>query len=246
MSPRVSISPRVRALFVLAAIALVIVALHVVSRFGLRGPTGLTSNELSAWFDDPVTAVATIARWVGLALAYYLFVAVATLALNKYDPSEAPTGIRRLVPSGMASAIGLALGLTATAGPAAMHMASTGSATSLNPPESLTLTVIDDPLVLKESRPDRPPLKLVDRLAPDLESAPAPEIWHVRNGDSMWLIAEETLTDDMPANEEVSDETVAAYWRVLIEANQDRLIEPGNPDLILPGQELILPPIARG
>ena len=44
----------------------------------------------------------------------------------------------------------------------------------------------------------------------------------------------------------MTDETIAAYWRVVIEANLDRLVEPGNPDLIMPGQEIVLPPITRG
>jgi nucleoid-associated protein YgaU len=35
---------------------------------------------------------------------------------------------------------------------------------------------------------------------------------------------------------------VGRYWRRLIDANRDRLVDPGNPDLLLPGQELVLPP----
>ncbi len=238
-------SRRIRALVVLAVIAAVIVGLHLAARLGLRGPTGLSSSELSAWFDDPVAMIATITRWMALVLAYYLFAAVAALALTEPNLDEEPTGIRRFVPSGMASAIGLALGLTATAGPAALHMVSTSPATTLDPPQSLTLTTIDEPLMLDE-QPAGPTVNPADHSGSVLSSAPAPELWEVRTGDSMWLIAEETLTDDLHGDEEITEETIAAYWRVLIEANQDRLIEPGNPDLILPGQELILPPISRG
>jgi nucleoid-associated protein YgaU len=40
---------------------------------------------------------------------------------------------------------------------------------------------------------------------------------------------------------------VAAYWLVLIEANRDRLVVADNPDLLYPGQVLVLPPpVGRG
>jgi nucleoid-associated protein YgaU len=34
---------------------------------------------------------------------------------------------------------------------------------------------------------------------------------------------------------------VADYWLRLVAANRDRLIRPGDPDLIQPGQTLLLP-----
>ena len=37
------------------------------------------------------------------------------------------------------------------------------------------------------------------------------------------------------------DAEITRYWRTLVEANRDRLVVPGNPDLVLPGQELALP-----
>ena len=67
------------------------------------------------------------------------------------------------------------------------------------------------------------------------------DAWTVERGDSFWSIAEETLQDHGRGGN-LSEEDIADYWRVLIAANEDRLVEPGNPDLILPGQELILPP----
>lgn len=62
----------------------------------------------------------------------------------------------------------------------------------------------------------------------------------VAPGDSFWTIAEaEVSAADAPSP---SAEVVAPYWRRLIEANQASLVEPGNPDLIHPGQRLTLPP----
>jgi hypothetical protein len=62
--------------------------------------------------------------------------------------------------------------------------------------------------------------------------------WTVEAGDSFWSIAAETLA---PAGGEPNDRQVIAYWRRLVEANRSRLIDPGNPDLLVPGQRLVLP-----
>lgn len=53
----------------------------------------------------------------------------------------------------------------------------------------------------------------------------------VAPGDSFWTIAED----------EAGPRAVDAYWRALIEANRERLVDPSNPDLLLPGQVLQLP-----
>ncbi len=61
----------------------------------------------------------------------------------------------------------------------------------------------------------------------------------VRPGDHLWSIAEQHLSargDGVP-----TDEQVAAHWRRLIDVNRDRLVDPANPDLILPGQQFVLP-----
>jgi hypothetical protein len=34
-----------------------------------------------------------------------------------------------------------------------------------------------------------------------------------------------------------------AYLHRLVEANRDRLVDPANPDLVHPGQVMVLPPI---
>ena len=58
-------------------------------------------------------------------------------------------------------------------------------------------------------------------------------------GDTFWSIAEEALADrgSFPTQPEI-----VRYWRQLIATNQSRLAAPANPDLLLPGQSLVLPP----
>jgi len=65
-------------------------------------------------------------------------------------------------------------------------------------------------------------------------------VWTVEPGDHLWSIATETLQDSW-SRSELTDAEIVGYWREVIEANRERLVEPDNPDLILPGQELLLP-----
>lgn len=60
----------------------------------------------------------------------------------------------------------------------------------------------------------------------------------VRPGDHLWSIAEQHLA---ARGTPPAEDRVAAYWRRLIEANRDQLVDPTNPDLILPGQQFVLP-----
>ncbi len=68
-----------------------------------------------------------------------------------------------------------------------------------------------------------------------------PATWLVEPGDSLWAIAEDVVRT---ARADASDRTVARYWRSLVEANRAQLVDPGNHDLLVPGQQLVLPPFA--
>lgn len=69
--------------------------------------------------------------------------------------------------------------------------------------------------------------------------AASPEEWTVARGEHLWGIAAEVLTDHL--GRPPTDGETARYWRVLIEANRSRLVVPDDPDLILPGQRLVVP-----
>lgn len=94
---------------------------------------------------------------------------------------------------------------------------------------------------------ERPP---VMRLLPDEASSadpiptsptsgPAEAEWEVRPGDHLWSVAVQVL--QRAGTDPSSDAEVGQYWNRLIVANTDRLADPGNPDLIFPGQVLTLP-----
>jgi nucleoid-associated protein YgaU len=88
---------------------------------------------------------------------------------------------------------------------------------------------------------------------PAVDAAPAPELpmdqaavradvetWEVGAGDSFWSIAEAVMGDSQ-AGGSVTDDLIGRYWSRLVTANRDRLAAPDHPDLLIPGQLLVLP-----
>ena len=65
------------------------------------------------------------------------------------------------------------------------------------------------------------------------------DTWTVRPGDDFWSIAEEVVR----RNPEVPSMSVARYWAALLAANKGRLPVPGDPNLLFPGDRILLPPI---
>lgn len=61
----------------------------------------------------------------------------------------------------------------------------------------------------------------------------------VEAGDSFWSLAVDVVTEargGVPGDREVVE-----YWERLIAANRSRLVDSANPDLLFPGQTLLLP-----
>lgn len=71
-------------------------------------------------------------------------------------------------------------------------------------------------------------------------AAESTDEWTVGQGDHLWSIAERIVIDHQP---DADDADITAYWLSLIETNRERLAVPDNPDLIIPGQQLRLPPV---
>lgn len=61
----------------------------------------------------------------------------------------------------------------------------------------------------------------------------------VEPGDHLWKLAEERMREVLGRTPE--DSEVAPYWRKVIDVNRSRL-RSGDPDLIFPGEEIVLPP----
>lgn len=232
---------------VLGGLALLILGLHAAAQLDLRGPTGVSRAELETWLMDPVSAIATVLRWVALVLSYYL--AGVVLALSFAGDRLETSPARVLIPHGLASAVGLLLGAGAVAVPLVGHMSAQDPIAGISIPERLQLRVLEEPLTL-ETIAEAPLEPLGGRehpltapaATPPLEARRAQNTWTVEPGDSFWKIAEEELRDAW-GRDDLTDAEVDEYWRTLIAQNMDRLVEPGNPDLLFPGQKLMLPKV---
>jgi len=125
-------------------------------------------------------------------------------------------GLKRLL---MVGAI-----VTWSSGPAA-------ASTPSDPPSPLVLMDLG-PAITPSA--DAPP---ADAAPPD--AAPADAVWIVKPGDHLWHIAEQTIESVTGMPPDVRQ--VTRYWKRLIGVN---FATPGsNPDLIVPGQIVTLPPV---
>ena len=71
---------------------------------------------------------------------------------------------------------------------------------------------------------------------------PPPDQHVVVRGDDLWSVAQDRLAASLGvAPAQVGPAQVAGYWRALVQANAATL-RSGDPDLLLPGEVLILPP----
>jgi hypothetical protein len=64
--------------------------------------------------------------------------------------------------------------------------------------------------------------------------------WLVRPGDNLWSIAEATLTKAWGHPPGLRD--LAPYWWQVVQVNRPNLPEPADPNLLLPGDRVTLPP----
>jgi nucleoid-associated protein YgaU len=61
----------------------------------------------------------------------------------------------------------------------------------------------------------------------------------VARGESFWSIAEREVAAQL--GRAPTDAEVTSWWASFVAANTDRLVNPGNPNLVVTGQVLVLP-----
>lgn len=131
------------------------------------------------------------------------------------------------------------------------------------------LVLADDPAESEERAPDAPVSMrlLADGAEPDVERAagtgegrdaerggaagqdadvreaePDVRVTHeVVAGESLWSIASDALGEAL--GRVPTDAEVVGYWQRVIEGNRAGLANPDDPDLIFPGDEIVLPPL---
>ncbi|MEX2504199.1 MAG: hypothetical protein WD378_05070 [Egicoccus sp.] len=196
---------------------------------------------------DPALATMSLLRLFVLALSWYLVgvTAVGTVAriagavrlVRLADALTVPQ-LRRLLQSALG--LGLATAMVASATPARaqplpLQLLEDVAAEPTDPTETGGTGPVP-------AAPPDVPLPVVAEAA-DASTATPPSDQHtVVAGESFWRIAADRVAD--ATGRRPSDAEVAVYWRRLIEQNRSRLADPGNPDLLYPGQYLHLPPVA--
>jgi hypothetical protein len=235
-SPRRATS---RALQLIATPALAAVLLWQM-RGSLPLPDGFSLADIERWLLDqgPLVAAFALLRGIALLAAVYATVigAIGLLAVVARSSTLAMITVRLTFPS-LRPLIAPVAAFTFTIGGA---LPAGAAAFADRPPPSPEMQVSR---ALPPDPWEAPVMQLLPAApepSPPLLAAEAS--YTVRAGDSFWSIAAQhvrSATGLAP-----SDAEVAPYWRVLIEANRDHLVVPGEPDLIHPGQVFTLPPVS--
>lgn len=112
-----------------------------------------------------------------------------------------------------------------------------GAVSTARPPTSAASPTVTTPAEGRTDTTD--PTDEAEPTVPNDPAAPTtparPDTHTVVPGDHLWSIAESIVGAGS------ADDAVADYWRRLIAVNRDRLVDPSDPDLIVPGQQLVLP-----
>ena len=188
----------------------------------LTGPDLRRPSSWSAWASQRAPAEAAIAvlRLSVVVLALYLLVATAVAVVTQVGDTAGDIIALPFVRGIVQGVLGVGIAGAALAGAVAHPVAP-------RPPTGADVALVqqDDPV----PTPSPVPAGHVEVRIPD---APVTRTWTVAPGESFWSIAERTVADGAD---------VARYWRTLVDANRERLADPGNPDLLFPGQVLSLP-----
>jgi hypothetical protein len=224
---------------------LAIVALH---RLGSAGWLRIDWADLPGWMADATLeeGVAAAARVIGLAAAYWL--TGSTLIYLVASLSRIPVLIRAAGSVTLPLARRLVDGVVIST-LAASTMAAPLVAVSLSDERSMPVippqyvvdpTIPPGPTASPQPASGHPPAPAPPSTAarPGLEASMFEVV--VRQGDNLWTLAARRL--EQAAAGTPSEDEIRAYWRTVIDANAGR-IRSGDPDLIFPGEVIVLPPV---
>jgi hypothetical protein len=219
---------------VMAASGLAVAALVGAGSGALAGPPSGSWWAVEGWYDQvgPAPAALVCLRLVALVGAGWLLVASGLQLLAGLSPAGtvqavadavSPLVLRRLA-QGVAG-LSVTVGLVGPPAPA-------------DPKGTAVMEVLGDGQPATTQSPTtQPPVAEPPPTAPPVASTPPPPVDEVvvEPGDSFWSLAVDAV------GERARPAVVDDYWRRLIARNRARLVDPGNPDLLYPGQVLVLP-----
>ena len=247
-----------------ATVGLGLVLLDRLGRTTFPNPPAASIDDLVRWTatTSPLLAAGSCVRLAAIALGWYLLATTMAGVLGRLlglrrtvralDRLSLPV-VRRLVGRAVGAGLAAQLGLFSAAGAAAAPPPRPDVATApAASQEVATMAVLEEHSTTMRALPEPsepahelpPPATATLRAVPG-EAEPAPSrrtlTWTVRPGDHLWRIAEVIVALD--DGRTPTDARVEAYLQRLVEANRGRLVQPDDPDLILPGQQLLLPPV---
>ena len=220
-------------------------------------PPSASLSEFGGWWGsrDPLDAVAALCRVAAsVALGYLALAATALLTSSFASLPRLRRTIARLNPAPVAGLVTAATVMAAPAAgaapaePAPAAAPEDGGGASMTLLEDApTMTMLDDgmhdpepaPKPARSSEPTRAPLPEPAGAAPASAPVAPSMVVEVQPGDHLWGISERRVARALrrqPTHAEVHD-----YWVALMAANAELLVEPGNPNLVVPGQHLVLP-----
>lgn len=254
--PRASAAGALRLLLWVAFLGAALLAVNALGT-GALAPPQLT--EPSTWTDwaarrEPLDAVFAVMRLVVLALGWYLVGCTALgvvarmlrwgrlIALADLLTVPAVRGL-------LQSALGLGLATAALAGisaepePVEPARAPTAAAIALAQTRDATTVVAGGEaygVMRSLDGGDRAVMRVVGEDAAVAQlSAGTGVTWEVQPGEHFWGLAERVLAESW--GRPASDAEVVGYWQQVVEANRGALADPGNPDLVYPGQVFAVP-----
>lgn len=195
-------------------------------------------------------ALAASLRLTGLLVAYWLAGSTTLYLIGR--AARVPAAIRsvrwatigpvrhlidRILSGALVATIGLPVSVGAMTDPGYLPVPAGDRAPSA--PVAVAEEVVPIPRGSLPPPPVTPPLPTESESTNPHAAGVAGEIV-VRAGDHMWSLAEERLAS--VRGRTVSDSETALYWLEVIAVNLSR-IRSGDPDLIFPGETLILPAI---
>jgi hypothetical protein len=232
----------------LLAVSATVAALLWHMRGPLPLPDGLARTELERWAleEGPAVAAFAVLRVLTLLAAVYsaLIGVTGLVAVIARSATLASLAVRLTVPS-LRPLVGPLVAFSVTVGSSWPAGAAGLADPAPRPPVMQVGAQPSDVRAAPSGGRGAPVMQLMppNQIVATALPRALPDATHtVAPGDSFWSIAAEVVAQATgPAP---SDETIARYWRALIDANRDQLVVPGDPDLIHPGQVFTLPPFS--
>lgn len=212
-------------------------------------PASASWSDLDAWYRSVGPGAATVgavrvgalvvALWLLVACALQLVAAVPVgRVLQPLADRVAPAALRGLAGASLTAGLLVASPLigggsdapgTATMHPMPDEVPATDTTTTTT---AMTVPSTSVPGPAVSATPAVPVVPAV----PDAGS----EDYVVSRSESFWSIAADRIEEVL--HRPPTEPEVRVYWGRLIEANRERLVDPGNADLLYAGQTLALPP----